>query len=156
MLIQGPSGAGKSDLALRALAAGWRLVADDRTLVWASGARLFARAPESLRGLVEARGLGVLPHPALDLAPLALSVVLETDGAALERVPGPQSLELQGIFLPQVRLAGLEASAVAKLHAALACREARLGDGGERAYQADRAPDGQDAAPGRGGSTRNV
>ena len=60
-LIEGPSGAGKSDLALRALDRGFRLVADDRVLVWAADGRVFGRAPAPLRGLIEARGLGVIP-----------------------------------------------------------------------------------------------
>ena len=58
VLIEGVSGAGKSDLALRALASGWVLVADDRTLVWVSGGRLYGRAAPALAGLIEARGLG--------------------------------------------------------------------------------------------------
>ena len=63
------SGAGKSDLALRALQAGWRLVADDYALVWRSGEGLWARAPETIVGRIEARGLGVVPEPALGLRP---------------------------------------------------------------------------------------
>ena len=34
VLIEGEAGAGKSDLTLRALAAGFRLVADDRVVLW--------------------------------------------------------------------------------------------------------------------------
>ena len=34
VLIEGASGAGKSDLAIRLLEQGFRLVADDRVLVW--------------------------------------------------------------------------------------------------------------------------
>ena len=37
VLLYGDSGSGKSDLALRALQAGWRLVADDYALAWRSG-----------------------------------------------------------------------------------------------------------------------
>jgi serine kinase of HPr protein (carbohydrate metabolism regulator) len=62
-LVEGPSGVGKSDLALRALDQGFVLVADDRTLVFVSGGELYGRAPDALAGLVEARGLGVLPQP---------------------------------------------------------------------------------------------
>ena len=40
VLIEGPSGAGKSDLALRALDQGFRLVADDRVVVWTDAGRL--------------------------------------------------------------------------------------------------------------------
>ena len=54
VLIEGASGAGKSDLALRALDHGFRLVADDRVVVWASGGALYGRAPDSLAYLGEA------------------------------------------------------------------------------------------------------
>ena len=43
VLIEGASGAGKSDLALRALDHGFRLVADDRVVVWASGGALYGQ-----------------------------------------------------------------------------------------------------------------
>ena len=155
VLIQGPSGAGKSDLALRAIAAGWRLVADDRSLVWVSGGRLFAKAPATLAGLIEVRGLGVLPHPALDFAPLRLSVVLESASEAVERLPEGESVRILGLSLPQIRLLPLESSAVAKIGAALAWREARLGETEERAYQAAARLSG-DTLEARGGSTGNV
>ena len=60
VLIEGPAGAGKSDLALRALDLGFRLVSDDRTQVFAALGRLFGRAPDSLSGQIEVRGLGVV------------------------------------------------------------------------------------------------
>ena len=55
VLLFGASGAGKSDLALRALEAGWRLVADDYALAWRSGDSLWARAPETIESRIEAR-----------------------------------------------------------------------------------------------------
>lgn len=130
-LIEGASGAGKSDLALRCLEAGFRLVADDRTLVWRSGGRLFGRAPQTLAGLVEARGLGVLPEPALAFCEVVLVVVC---GPA-ERLPDPQTAERAGGRLPLVALSPLEASAPAKLRRAIE----HLGAGDKRAYQAPRA-----------------
>ena len=56
VLIEGPSGAGKSNLVLRGLGAGFRLVADDRVIIFASQGRLYGRAPDALAGLVESRG----------------------------------------------------------------------------------------------------
>ena len=60
VLILGPSGAGKSHLALKAMAAGWRLVADDRVIIWSDQGHVYGRAPETLSGLIEVRGLGVV------------------------------------------------------------------------------------------------
>ncbi|WP_411287335.1 HPr kinase/phosphorylase [Phenylobacterium sp.] len=115
VLIEGPSGAGKSDLAIRALDQGFRLVADDRVLVWTSRGRLFGRAPDALRDLIEARGLGVLPEPALPFCEIALIVRC---GAA-ERVPEARAEDLVGVTLPVVILDPREPSAPAKLRRAL-------------------------------------
>ncbi|HEX4181501.1 MAG TPA: HPr kinase/phosphatase C-terminal domain-containing protein [Caulobacteraceae bacterium] len=117
-LIEGPSGSGKSDLALRALEAGWSLVADDRTLLWTSGGRLFGRAPDALGGLIEARGLGVLPQAGRSYAEISL-IVRCTPPGAIERLPNDEAEDLLGIYVPLVRLAALEASAAAKLSRAL-------------------------------------
>ena len=119
-LITGRSGAGKSDLMLRALSAGLKLVADDRTLVWPSGGRAYGRAPEALSGLVEARGLGVLSHSALPLAEVALVVACEAPDAEIERMP-PEAdrLAVAGLDVPLIRVHAFEASAVSKLRLAL-------------------------------------
>ena len=115
-LIEGPSGAGKSDLALRALDAGFRLVADDRTLIWPSGGRLYGRAPETLSGLIEMRGLPLGQVLALPLAEIALVVRSGTP----ERLPDPETADLLGVVVPAITLAPLEPSAPAKLSRALA------------------------------------
>lgn len=85
VLIEGASGAGKSDLALRAIDAGWALVADDRTLVWVSGGRLFGRAPAPLAGLIEARGVGVVASPWRAFAGIDLIVTCAPSGAVSGR-----------------------------------------------------------------------
>lgn len=126
-LIQGASGAGKSDLALRCLDQGFRLVADDRVLAWPCDGDLYGRAPETLWGRMEARGLGVVPEPALGFCRIVLSVQC---GAA-ERLPEPVFKELCGLNLPEMTLAPLEFSAPAKLRRAMQ----HLGRGAEGAYQ---------------------
>ncbi len=118
VLIRGASGAGKSDLMLRAQAAGWRLTADDRVRVWASGGRLFGRAPDPLRDLMEVRGLGVLPSPTLAWAEINL-VVDCVAVQAVERLPHPDRDVILDRPVPRVRLYALEASAPAKLRCAL-------------------------------------
>jgi serine kinase of HPr protein (carbohydrate metabolism regulator) len=116
VLIEGPSGAGKSDLALRSLSEGFRLVADDRVILWTSGGRLFGRAPDSLQGAIEVRGLDVVRQPALPMAPVSLVV---RSGAG-ERIPELQRVELLGISVPLLELDLRELSAPAKLSRALA------------------------------------
>lgn len=114
-LIEGASGAGKSDLALRALSQGFRLVADDRVMLWTSGVRLWGRAPDTLSGLIEARGLGIEAVPPLPFA----EVVLVARPGTPERLPDPQAAEIAGVRLPLVTLDYLQASAPAKLSRAL-------------------------------------
>jgi serine kinase of HPr protein (carbohydrate metabolism regulator) len=119
VLIEGPSGAGKSDLALRALSLGARLVADDRVLAWTDQGRLFGRAPETLAGLLEMRGLGIAPVEALPYAGIDLIVACAPDPAAIERLPEPETAERLGVALPLRRLWPFEPAAPLKLIAAL-------------------------------------
>ena len=131
VLIEGPAGAGKSDLAIRALDQGFRLVADDRVALWVSAGRLFGRAPETLAGLLEVRGLGVVDVAALPLAEVALVVRCGTP----ERTPDPAFTELLGVSIPLIELDPREASAPAKLSRALSHFDER---GKRRIYHGSR------------------
>lgn len=118
VLISGPSGAGKSDLALRLLGRGWRLVADDYVHVFASGEGLYVTAPETIRGRIEARGLGIIGACVQGVVRLVLAVDLVE--SAPERLPEPEIRSLAGRSVPLLRLSGFEASAVEKVAAAIA------------------------------------
>jgi hypothetical protein len=83
VLLFGPSGAGKSDIALRLIARGAKLVADDRTELFLEKGRLFGRAPKSIAGLLEVRGVGILRLPVAARAPIVLAVNLTGE----KRVP---------------------------------------------------------------------
>ncbi|WP_193743271.1 RNase adapter RapZ [Sandarakinorhabdus sp. AAP62] len=98
VLLLGKSGAGKSDLALRLVAAGWRLVADDQVVVTVDGDRLIASAPPRLAGLMEVRGVGIVPEPTAP-APIALALDL---AAAPDRLPDPDHLQLAGQTVPRL------------------------------------------------------
>lgn len=118
VLIRGRSGAGKSDLALRLIAEGARLVADDQVLVRAVAGRLVARAPEPIRGLIEVRGVGLVPAPTAAFARIGLVVDLAAANA-VPRLPEPQSTRIEGVDVPLARLAPFEASAPIKVRLAL-------------------------------------
>ena len=119
VLLRGPSGSGKSDLALRLVAVGWRLVADDRCDLSERAGRLIASPPRTLAGLIEARGVGIVRVPSRARAAVALVVDL-VPSAAVPRFPAPATVRYLGIAVPRLRLAGFEVSAPAKLGAALA------------------------------------
>lgn len=122
VLIEGPSGAGKSELAWRCFSQGFRLVADDRTLVWPVGDRLFGRAPDVLAGLIELRGVGVLAEPILALA----EVVLVVRSGAPERLPEPAFTGICGLNLPLLVMDLGGAAAPARLGRALDAFDGRL------------------------------
>lgn len=100
-LIRGASGSGKSGLALRLMALGAGLVADDRTCLRRRGTALLADAPPALRGRIEARGVGLLNAPAVGPAPVA--IVVDMDEDEVVRLPPQRLASLLGIELPLVR-----------------------------------------------------
>jgi len=118
VLITGAPGAGKSDLALRLIGRGWRLVADDYAHVVASAGALYAVAPGTIAGRMEARGVGVVPACTLGLTRLSLAVELTSE--PVERLPEAARRMIEGVALPVLRVNGFEASAVEKVAAALA------------------------------------
>jgi len=107
--LTGPSGVGKTGLAFRLMAQGWQLVADDAALIWSSGGRLWARAPRSIAGLIEARGLGLVSVPHQDLCPLELAVTLELTEP--ERMPDPAHQIWLDIPLPTIAVQARAAAA---------------------------------------------
>ena len=114
-LIEGASGVGKSDLALRALDQGFRLVADDRVLTFAAGARLYGRAPDTLAGLIEVRGLGVVDTAAVAFAEIALVVRCVDAPETVERLPEPRFESMMGVDVPVFDLWPREPAAPAKI-----------------------------------------
>ncbi|MBT3307088.1 MAG: hypothetical protein HN377_11490 [Alphaproteobacteria bacterium] len=118
VMLMGPSASGKSDLGLRLIDSGARLVADDRTDLSLSNGLVRASAPTEIAGRMEVRGIGIVTVPVMSDSPVALVVELVTPGA-VERLPEPQTMEVLGVELPLVRLAPFEASAPAKVRAAL-------------------------------------
>ncbi len=101
LLITGASGAGKSALALRMLALGARLVSDDRTQVARQGEGLVARCPaDAIRGLIEARGIGLLRADPLEQAKVAL--VADLDHPEDQRLPPHRTITILGCTLPLV------------------------------------------------------
>jgi len=117
VLIRGPSGSGKSDLALRLIDRGALLISDDYTIVHPRGGELIASAPPRIAGMMEVRGVGILPFEAIAEAPVALLVDL---AKAPERLPFKEARVLvAGVEVPVLALNALEASAPIKVEAAL-------------------------------------
>lgn len=129
VLLRGPSGAGKSDLALRLMDGGAVLVADDRVVLGTDGDAVVASPPSALAGLIEVRGIGILPVVHVPLARVGLVVDL-VSSMAVDRMPESGGVDLAGCRLPGFFLAPFEASAPAKIRFAVqALENGRPGSG---------------------------
>ena len=95
ILLLGPPGSGKSDFVLRLRQLGFTLVADDQVIIEDG----IARAPESLAGLLEVRGLGLFHLPYLPMAAVRLVITL---GHEPERLPVPRRHAV--LDLPEVTI----------------------------------------------------
>lgn len=117
VLIAGPSGSGKSDLALRLLDRGFTLVSDDRTIVRKEGDRLVASAPETIKGKLEIRGVGIVDVETVSNVPVALVVELTSD---IQRLPDDSRERLiLGASIPLISVDAMTASAASKVSLAL-------------------------------------
>jgi serine kinase of HPr protein (carbohydrate metabolism regulator) len=114
VLLLGPPGSGKSDLALRLIDRGAVLIADDRVHIASDGT---LHPPPALAGLIEVRGLGIVPMPHVSGVAAVLAVDLGIDP---QRMPLPAVSEVGGLRLPGMALSAFEASAPLKVELAVA------------------------------------
>ncbi|WP_170328300.1 HPr kinase/phosphorylase [Ruegeria arenilitoris] len=104
-LILGRSGAGKSALALQMMALGAELVSDDRVELRMVGEKAMADAAPNLRGLIEARGVGLLR--AQDAGATPVSYVVDLDQTEPARLPEPTETVVLRQTVPLLRAAGV-------------------------------------------------
>lgn len=97
VLILGGSGSGKSALALALIGRGGALVADDRVMLERRGRAVVARAPATIAGLIEARGVGLLRVPSVSEAVVTLAVDLERRPEA--RMPQREAITYLGMSI---------------------------------------------------------
>ncbi|MCU6452649.1 HPr kinase/phosphatase C-terminal domain-containing protein [Sphingomonas sp. A2-49] len=121
VLLEGVSGTGKSDLALRLIDRGAMLVSDDQTLLMRQGERLVARPPDTIRGRIEVRGIGIVAMPHVEDVPVALIVRL---GAEPMRMPERRQRRLAGVVVREVAFDAFHASTPVKIEWALRQPEA--------------------------------
>jgi HPr kinase/phosphorylase len=98
VLICGPSGSGKSALGLALLGLGGDLVADDRTVVRRRGDAVDADAPAAIRGLIEARGVGLLR--AHSVGPVQIGLVVDLAQSETARLPPSRRILVDEVAFP--------------------------------------------------------
>lgn len=102
VLIAGASGMGKSSLALAMIDRGAVLVGDDGVDLVLRDGRLFASPAPATRGLIEVRGVGLLPMAVADDVPVALLLCLTRD--APRYVEEAEREMVMGAPLPTIAL----------------------------------------------------
>jgi len=98
LVLVGPSGVGKSSLALRMMALGASLLADDVTWLAATDDGVEARCPPNLEGKIEARGFGVLRTR--HSGPTPVFAIVDLGTAEVERMPVDRTISLHGYDIP--------------------------------------------------------
>ncbi len=129
ILLRGVPGSGKSSLALMLIDATGnglgktpltaKLVADDQTVLTARSGKIFAAPPQSLRGLLEVRGVGIVTIDYTPEAELALVADLVIS-AEISRLPEPAdaTTELLALTFPRIFLDATLPQAAARLRLA--------------------------------------
>jgi HPr kinase/phosphorylase len=114
ILIRGPSGSGKSDLALRLIDDGAGLVADDQVVIKSVGQELYLSPPDSLSGLIEVRGVGVIKIEYVRDIRLCLIVELDPRNE-IQRIPKIKEELIKKIPVPVINMYAFESSVLAKI-----------------------------------------
>lgn len=110
VLLRGFSGQGKSDLAFRLIAAGGTLIGDDQvTLECRQDNKIMASAVETISGLLEVRGVGLLKYPVASATQLRLIVDL-VPREDVPRLPEWGNVDILGVALPCLKLHAFDSS----------------------------------------------
>ena len=98
VVFTGPSGSGKSGMALEMMALGGLLVSDDRTVATVDKGEVYVTAPAAIKGLIEARGVGILFASAV--GPVAVSLVVDMSMVETVRFPPERKTTILAQSLP--------------------------------------------------------
>lgn len=125
VLLLGESGIGKSEISLELIKKGHRLIADDRVNIAAVRGKLVGTCPESIHGMMEVRGIGIIDVARMfginSLADrthikLVISLVSFNPDEPLERVGmKTDRYEILGESVPLIRLPVSAARSMAEI-----------------------------------------
>ena len=122
LLICGPTGSGKSDLCLRLIDAGAKLVSDDQTIVENCNGKLIAGAPDSIKGMLEIREIGIVETPFIDKTEIRLKLDLQSF-VKIDRMPEMRTESIENVAIPVFCLDAFSVSAVIKIKTFLSIQE---------------------------------
>lgn len=93
VLFVGKSGSGKSSNSLALIGLGAQLISDDQCAAEKLGDQILLSAPASIRGQIEARGVGILNAKS---STGALGLVVDLDTPETDRLPPVRSITILG------------------------------------------------------------
>lgn len=97
VLIIGPSASGKSSLALQLMAMGCDLISDDQTDLMRKDVAIGASAPSAIKGLIEARGIGILQAEPVEAD---IVLIIDLEQTEKDRLPHLHHAAVLGLSLP--------------------------------------------------------
>ncbi len=114
VLLRGFSGRGKSDLAFRLIEMGGMLISDDQVALERRQDKVMADTVDTIRGLLEVRGVGLLRYPVAPPTQLRLVVdlVLRED---VPRLPDWETVDILGVAVARLELHAFDASTPFKI-----------------------------------------
>ena len=122
ILLLGRSGRGKSDLCLRLIDAGAKLVSDDQSIVENRNGKLIAGAPDSIKGMLEIREIGIVETPFIDKTEIRLKLDLQSF-VKIDRMPEMRTESIENVAIPVFCLDAFSVSAVIKIKTFLSIQE---------------------------------
>ena len=125
ILIRGPSGSGKSDLALRLIDDGANLIADDQVIIESVREELYLSSPDTISGLIEVRGFGVIKIESVRDVKLGLIVDLDPSFKT-QRSPKMKEELIKNIIVPVINMKAFESSVLARIKLILGYLEKKI------------------------------
>lgn len=116
VLLIGASGSGKSDTALRLIESKRAvLVADDVVVLNVENGRLFGSPAKNIAGMLEVRGIGLVPYPYCPRTMVDFAVHLLSTPDEVTRFPQKNTENIFGVEIPRIDLYAKESSGVDKI-----------------------------------------
>lgn len=114
VLLRGFSGRGKSDLAFRLISLGATLICDDQVALERRQDKILASPVDTIRGLLEVRGVGLLKYPVAPATPLRLVIDL-VPHEDVPRLPEPETVDILGLAVAFLKLHAFDNSTPLKI-----------------------------------------
>lgn len=114
VLLRGKSGAGKSSLALSLINRGFKLVGDDQVCLSKRDGFLVAQPADSLKGVLEVRGVGLLRMAYTESCSIEYVVDL-LPGCSPERLPDHQLITLHDISVPCLQFNSMDPRTIERI-----------------------------------------